>query len=123
MKTCRVVIADNNRSLLDAAEVALSSYEKLRGLLGRSGLPPGEGLLLPGCNSVHTFFMRFPIDVVYLTAENAVIKIVEHMKPFRLSFCLRGKAVLEMPAGWAAKCGLRVGHSVRFQPPDKPPGQ
>jgi hypothetical protein len=122
MKTCRAVIADNDRPLLDRAEVALSSWEKLRGLLGRDGLPAGEGLLLPGCYSVHTFFMRFPIDVVYLSRDNAVVKIVEDMKPYRLSFSLRGRSVLEMPAGWAAKCGLRVGHAVRFPPPESRPG-
>ncbi|MHC4788917.1 MAG: DUF192 domain-containing protein, partial [Planctomycetota bacterium] len=102
------------RPLLDVAEVALTGGERLVGLLGRDWLPPGEGLLILGCRSVHTFFMRFPIDVVYVSRHNTVAKIVEELQPYRFSWCLRGRSVVEMPAGWAAKMGLRVGHGLRF---------
>ena len=116
MKTCRIVIADVGQPLVDVAEVALTGWERARGLLGRKELRPGEGLLIPHCRTVHTFFMRFPIDVAYLTAQNCVVKIVEDLRTFSISGCLRAASVLEMPAGWACKMGLRVGHQLAVAP-------
>ena len=124
MKTCRVVIQDNGRILLDSAEVALGGWERLRGLMGRKRLRPSEGLLIPHCSSVHTFFMLFPIDVVYLSRENHVVKIVDELPSCRLSACLKARSVLEMAAGWARKAGLRAGHALAFEdtaPPESPP--
>ena len=126
MKTCRVVIRDNGRILLDKAEVALGGWERTRGLMGRKGLRPSEGLLIPHCRAVHTFFMLFPIDVVYLSKENCVAKIVDELPSCRLSACLRARSVLEMPAGWARKAGLRAGHALAFEdtaPPAPPPDE
>lgn len=120
MKRCRVVIADNGRTLVDVAEVALTVRERLVGLMGRDGLPPGEGLLIPNCWSVHTCFMRFAIDVVYVSSKNAVVKIVEDMKPLRLSSCWGAQSVLEMPGGWAAKMGLGVGQALIFRALEAP---
>ena len=64
--------------------------------------------------------MRFPIDVVYLSGENRVMKIVEAMPAWRVSACLRARSVLEMPAGRARETGLQAGHSLAFQEPTKP---
>jgi hypothetical protein len=120
MKTCRVVIADNGRTLVDLAQVALTSRERLVGLMGRADLPPGEGLLILDCWSVHTFFMRFPIDVAYISSKNAVVKIVEGLKPSRVSACWGARSVLEMPSGWALKMGLSAGQVLVFQTHDAP---
>ena len=114
MKTCRVTIADTGHILLDRAEVALGAWARLKGLMGRKRLPPSEGMLLPRCNSVHTVFMRFPIDVIYLSKDDRVLKIVEKMPACHVSACWGAKSVLEMPANWAAKTGLRVGHVLEF---------
>ena len=114
MKTCRVTIADTDGVLLDRAEVALGSLQRLRGLMGRRALPPGEGLLIPHCSSVHTFFMRFPIDVVYLWRDNRVLKIVHAMRCCRVSACWSARSVLEMPAGWAEAHDLRAGRTLTF---------
>jgi uncharacterized membrane protein (UPF0127 family) len=121
MKTCRVTIVDTGHILLDRAEIALGAWQRFRGLMWRKGLPPSEGLLIPHCNSVHTFFMLFAIDVVYLSKENDVLKIVDEMRCCHLSACLRAKSVLEMPAGWARKTGLRAGHTLAFEDTPKPP--
>ena len=119
MKKCRVVIADTGWTLLNVAEVALTSGERMRGLLGRSGLPAGEGLFLPHCWTVHTFFMRFPIDVAYVTSDNTVVKLVDELKPWRISWCWLAQSAVEMPAGWAQKIGLSIGHVLNFPPLDE----
>jgi len=120
MKTCRVVIADNGRTLVDMAQIALTSRERLVGLMGRESLAPGEALLILDCWSVHTFFMRFPIDLAYISPKNAVVKIVPALKPSRISACWRARSVLEMPSGWALKMGLSAGHVLAFQSIDAP---
>jgi uncharacterized protein len=85
----------------------------MRGLLGRDGLESGEGLLLKPCGSVHTFFMRFPIDVVFLDRELAVVAVSAEVAPWRTARARGAKAVLELPAGEAARRGIAVGERLR----------
>jgi uncharacterized membrane protein (UPF0127 family) len=85
---------------------------RLRGLLGRSGLPSGEGMLLRPAASVHTAFMHFPIDVVFLVREDRVVKVAAEVRPWRAASCRGSRSVLELPAGEAAKQGLRPGVSL-----------
>jgi uncharacterized membrane protein (UPF0127 family) len=89
--------------------VAGNALSRSRGLLGRRELPRGEGLLLRPASSVHMFFMRFPIDVVFLDRELVVRKVVPSLKPWRLAFGLGSKAVLELAAGECERRGLRAG--------------
>ncbi|MEW6057422.1 MAG: DUF192 domain-containing protein [Bdellovibrionota bacterium] len=79
--------------------VADSAWQRLVGLMGKRELEEGSALLLSPCNSVHTFFMKFSIDVVYLDAEFKVIAIRRAMKPWRIDFPVFGaRAVLELPS-------------------------
>ena len=94
--------------------VAETAASRLRGLLGRDGLPEDEALLLRPSNSVHMFFMRFPLDVVFLGADGTVVKIVPRLRPWRAAGCLRAKAVLELAAGTCERRGLRVGHRLEL---------
>jgi uncharacterized membrane protein (UPF0127 family) len=89
--------------------VADSVRTRLRGLLGRRELEPGEGLLLRPANSVHTAFMRFSIDVVFLDGELHVLDVVEAVEPWRLKTRRRARAVLELGAGEAARQGIVPG--------------
>lgn len=75
--------------------------ERARGLIARPAPPPGRGLLIPRCNAIHTFFMRYPIDAIFLDAENRVVKTVRDIPPGRLFVWggFRAKAVLEVAAG------------------------
>jgi uncharacterized protein len=99
-------------SHLDIADTFLSS---LIGLLGRSQLESGEGLWIRPCQSVHTIWMRFPIDVIFLDAEQAVIHTVERMKPFRVSkHVSRAKSVLELPAATIEHTGTLLGDHLKF---------
>jgi uncharacterized membrane protein (UPF0127 family) len=89
--------------------VADSPWPRMRGLLGRRGLESGEGLLLKPTGSVHTFFMRFPIDVVFLSREGEVLKIAQALPAWRMTGARRAKAVLELAANEADRRGIRVG--------------
>jgi len=87
------------------------------GLLGRRGLAKDEGLLLTPCTSVHTFFMRFPIDILYLDRERVVVKAVRALRPFRVSACLRGShSILELAAGALEASGTQVGDRLAVAP-------
>ena len=89
--------------------VADSYWARLRGLLGRSGLEPGEGLLLRPANSIHTAFMRFAIDVVFLDQDLTVLDVVEGVPPWRVKARRDARAVLELGAGEAARQGIVPG--------------
>ena len=63
--------------------VASTFAERAKGLIGVKSLPPGEGLLIPGCNAIHTFFMSMAIDATFLDRENRVVKVVRGIRPWR----------------------------------------
>ena len=65
------------------AEVAETFAERAKGLIGRKGLAPGEGMLIPRCNCIHTFFMRFPIDATFFDRSGKVVKTVRNVRPWR----------------------------------------
>lgn len=80
---------------------------RLLGLMFRSGLAPGEGLLIQPCQQVHTHFMRFPIDVLFLDEAMRVVHIIRAMKPWAFSPLVReARSVLELPAGAATSVAL-----------------
>jgi uncharacterized membrane protein (UPF0127 family) len=94
----------------DRCVVARGPIRRIRGLLGRASLPSGEGLLLPHTPSVHMFFMRFAIDVVFLDRENRITRIAHYLRPWRIASGGRGaKTALELPAGAAAAASLVPG--------------
>lgn len=97
----RLQAVNHTRGAVLAAklEVAGSGPARRKGLLGRENLVPGEGLWIVPCESVHTFFMRFPIDLVYLDRKNRVRKLRAGVGPWRISACLAARSVLELPAG------------------------
>jgi uncharacterized membrane protein (UPF0127 family) len=93
----------------ERCKLADSAPSRLKGLLGRRSLPPDEGVLLRPAGSVHTAFMRFPIDVVFLDRELRVVDVVAELRPWRTAGRRGAKAVLELAAGEAARRGLRSG--------------
>jgi uncharacterized membrane protein (UPF0127 family) len=103
---------DDGTVVCERCLLAETPLARLRGLLGRSGLSSGEGLLLQPAGSVHTAFMKFTIDVVFLDRDLRVLKIVPELVPWRTAGCRGSRAVLELPAGEASRCGLREGVSL-----------
>ena len=75
------------------AEVAKTFWQRFKGLMGRKALPKGEGMLILKCNSIHTCFMRFPIDATFLDRDDNVVKVVRNIRPWRLCVCGGWRAV------------------------------
>jgi uncharacterized protein len=85
---------------------ALHWWDRLRGLLGRPALEPGRGLLIAPCVAVHTFGMRYPIDVAFLDRLGRVVGLRRGLGRMRFAACTRASAALELPAGEIARLGL-----------------
>jgi hypothetical protein len=98
--------------LASHADVADTSEKRRVGLLKHTSLAPGEGLWIAPCESVHTFFMKFPIDLVYLDKRLRVRKVRHAVRPWRLSACLTAHSVLELPAGSVAETGTVAGDEL-----------
>ena len=110
----RVRNQTRNTILATAADVADTSAKRRTGLLKHQRLEPGEGLWISPCESVHTFFMKFAIDLVYLDKQKKVRKVRHAVPPWRLSACLAAHSVLELPAGSVAPTGTVRGDQLAF---------
>ena len=106
---------ENGDVVCDACTVARNPLTRMRGLLGRKGLHEGEGLLLQPASSIHTFFMRFPIDAVFLDDDRRVLKVASGLRPWRAAAAKRARAVLELGAGEAARAGVAAGDVLRLE--------
>jgi hypothetical protein len=95
--------------------IADSYWSRFWGLMGRRTLGEGEGLLIEPCSSIHTMFMRFAIDVIFLDEERRVVKIAT-VRPFRAAVGRGSRCVLEVPAGTAERSGLKVGDALTLAP-------
>jgi len=98
----------------DAIEVADDSAGRAIGLLKHKSLEPGHGLWIVPCEGIHTFFMKFAIDVVYIDRKRRVRKTVRALAPWRLSLCLTAHSVLELPAGVIEATGTRKGDQLEW---------
>lgn len=109
--------------LAERVRIADNIWSRFWGLMGRHGMPADEGLLITPCYSVHTMFMRFPIDVIFLDKDDRVLKIAPAMKPFRAAVGRGARSVLEMNAERAAQVGVSIGARVLFTETSQAPGQ
>ena len=101
-----------------ANAAASSIVARFNGLMLKKGVAEGGGLLLTPSASIHSFFMRFRFDALYLDREGRVTKVVAAMKPWRISFGGKGtKDTLELPAGVAERTGTVAGDRLSFEPP------
>jgi uncharacterized membrane protein (UPF0127 family) len=110
--------SEQHPELSTRANVATSMWARFWGLMGKAPLPEGEALIIDPCSSVHTMFMRFAIDVVYLDREHKILKVAAAVKPYRTSAGRGARSVIEMPAGAAERAGLTVGDRVVIEPED-----
>jgi uncharacterized membrane protein (UPF0127 family) len=95
--------------------VATRMFERMKGLLGQSAMVAGDGLLIKPCNSVHTFGMKFPIDVVFLNRNNVIIAVRKNLAQNRLTqIYLKAASVLELPAGCLDATSTNVGDEIQF---------
>lgn len=103
------IVAPGGRMVCDTCHLANRTRTRLRGIIGWKGMRRGEGVLLRPTFSIHTMFVRFPIDVVFLDKEMKVLSIVHDLKPWRLTGARKAKAVLELAAGECRRIGLESG--------------
>jgi uncharacterized protein len=115
----RVVVVNvtRNTQIANRAEIAGSGMKRSKGLLGRKGLAPGEGMWIIPCEAVHTFFMQFPIDLIYLDRNHRVKKTREAVPAWRLSACLSAHSILELPAGTIRKTQTERGDVLEIVQP------
>jgi uncharacterized membrane protein (UPF0127 family) len=102
-------------TLVPDLRVADSFLVRTRGLLGRKRLEPGEGLLIRRTSSVHTHFMRFAIDVVFLDRDGRVLKLSRELRPWRFAGCRGASDVVELPAGTCDRVDLREGVRLNLE--------
>jgi len=105
---------DDGQVLCENCVLADTFVRRLRGLLGRRELPAGEGIVLRPEWSVHTFFMRFPIDVVFVDVDQVVSKVVSNLKPWRTATCRGARDVVELSAGECERYGVKVGQRLAW---------
>ena len=107
-----VLTRDDGSVICERCVVADRMLPRMKGLLGKRELVAGEGLLIQPAPSIHTFFMRFPIDVVFLSKNGKVMKVAANVGPWRMRSCRRAFAVLELAAGEAERRRITVGDQV-----------
>jgi uncharacterized membrane protein (UPF0127 family) len=112
VRTVRLETADG-RVVCERCEVAGTFWTRFRGLMGRSELPRGEGMIFRPGGSVHMFFMRFPLDVVFCDRELKVLGIAHDLQPWKVAGQRGAKISIELAAGEAAARGLAVGDRLR----------
>jgi uncharacterized membrane protein (UPF0127 family) len=105
----RIVNTRTGETIADAAELADTRATRKRGLLGRDSLEPGSALVISPCLAVHTAFMRFVIDVVFVDRNGSVVKIARDLTPWRMAAAWRAQHVIELPAGESSARDVRVG--------------
>jgi hypothetical protein len=115
MSARQAVVAGKGLVVAQRVETAEDAASRSRGLLGRPFLPQGDALWIVPCPMIHTFFMQFSIDVLFLDASAKVVRVIENLKPWRLSpWVLSAHSVLELPAG-TLKGQVAVGDRLEFK--------
>ena len=104
------------KPIADVVEVADTRETRRRGLLGREGLQENAALMLVPCAAVHTAFMRFPIDLVFIDGDGCAVRTTSRVQPWRVSFALRARAVIELPAGRLDACRVDIGDRLYLVP-------
>ncbi len=105
----QLVNVDRGTVLATHVEPAFDSATRNRGLLGRDGLPAGSAMVIARSNSVHMFFMRFPLDIVFVAKDGTVVKMCPNVRPWRIALSWRAFAVIEGPVGMVEESGTRTG--------------
>jgi hypothetical protein len=99
----------------ERCEIPETAFGRARGLLGRDGLEPGTGMLIDRAGSIHMFFMRFPIDVLFLDRDRKIVGVRHGLRPWQVAAARRAVAALELPAGAAAEAGIEEGDVLALQ--------
>jgi uncharacterized membrane protein (UPF0127 family) len=110
----QLIIARTNEVLANSVEVAASRRARRAGLLGRDALDASGALVIDPCWMIHTAFMRFPIDVLFIGRDGRVVRIAPDVQPWRAAASMRARRVIELPAGTASRRRVAVGDTLRL---------
>lgn len=115
--TLKILVRNQTRDTLlaSAAEMADTSAKRRTGLLKHTRFEPGEGLWIVPCEAVHSFGMKFAIDVLFLDRSKKIRKARSNMAPRRMAICLPAHSVLELPAGTIASTLTQSGDQLHFE--------
>jgi uncharacterized membrane protein (UPF0127 family) len=111
----KLIVNLTSGKCLCVSELADRPLRRMRGLIGRQGLPAGEGLLVSPAPAIHTAFMRFPIDALFLDRNMRVLEIVERLRPWRVASKRHAHAVLELSAGEIGRRGVEIGDRLELR--------
>lgn len=112
---CWLVNERTGAVVADELEAALDSRSRRKGLLGRDRLPDGHGLVIAPCNGIHTWFMRFPIDVAFVARDGRVLKTIDSLGAWRVALAVRAFATIELPAGLLRNRGVVAGDRLALR--------
>jgi len=101
--------------LAEDVRVANTFFSRLKGLLGTSELPQGQGLWIKPCDSIHMFGMQYAIDVIFVDEQGGVVKLVEDLRPGRLAGCSGASGAIELPSGWVKVAGVSIGDMLEIE--------
>jgi uncharacterized protein len=114
MKKAKVLRSDG-RELLESCDATENAVERMVGLLPRAGLGANEALWISPCTSIHTFFMRFPIDVAFVDRKGRVVALYDSLPPWRHSWIhIMAAGAIEAPAGFFSKVGVKKGEVLQI---------
>ncbi len=112
----RIVNQTKRTVLAESVVIADTPFKRIKGLLGRKDFKEGEALIIKPCNSIHTFFMRFPIDVLFVAQDNRIIKAISYLGPFRLtSIYFNASFAIELPAGTIQSTSTQQGDCLTIE--------
>jgi uncharacterized protein len=111
----KAVNLSNGAEIANEITKAHSFFTRLKGLMFSKSLPDGQGLHIQPCQSIHTFFMNYPIDVLYLNKDFEIVGLQESFQPSKLGKLFKnGHSVLELPTGTIQKSGTKIGHKIKL---------
>ena len=111
----RAINFTKNQIIAEKLECADTLFARMRGLLGRESMPAGSGMLIKSCKGIHTFCMKFPIDVIFLDKDNVVLSLEKRLPPNRLTrIYFRASSVLELPAGKIEDASTNIGDKINI---------
>lgn len=107
-------LSRSNQVLVEELQVADTVWKRLRGLLGRTQFGKNEGMVIVPCNAVHTIGMAFALDLLFLGCDGTILKVEPDVRPWRMRFCWKAHAVVELPSGSLKHLSCQVGEQVTW---------
>ena len=115
--TVALVNQRTDEALAERVEVAVTRRDRRKGLLGRTGLDASSALILAPCAAIHTMFMRFDIDAVFVDDDGRAVKVVRDLSPWRIALDPTAHAVVELPAGSLREREVNIGDRLYLLEP------